>query len=161
MLALLTRSFGATACVVGGVGASGEQAPRCPASNHQSPTRHRRRAARHPHLTAHEATGLNPAAAGGLVICAENVRDSVDDGIATGELRAIDALRLRFPSPEMVTAAAALFEAAAPWASSPPLVRRVARSSRNPDGLASLPVLAWYDSAGPILSGPKRPPSGR
>ncbi len=63
--------------------------------------------------------GLNPAPAGGLVICAENVREPVDDGIATGELRAIDALGLRFPSPEMVTAAAALFEPAAPWASGP------------------------------------------
>lgn len=67
--------------------------------------------------TPTEAPSLNPAAAGGLVICAENVRDSVDDGIATGELRAIDALGLRFPSPEMVAAAAALFEPAAPWAS--------------------------------------------
>lgn len=65
--------------------------------------------------TSTEAPGLNPAAAGGLVICAENVRDAVDDGTATGELRAIDALGLRFPSPEMVTAAAALFEPAPPW----------------------------------------------
>lgn len=63
--------------------------------------------------------GLNPAMAGGLVICAENVRDQLADGIAAGELRAIDALGLRFPSPEMVTAAAALFEPAAPWASGP------------------------------------------
>ncbi|OKH76817.1 hypothetical protein EB72_22860 [Mycobacterium sp. SWH-M1] len=66
-----------------------------------------------------EASGLNPAAAGGLVICAENVRESVDDGGAKGELRAIDALGLRFPSPEMVTAAAALFEPAPPWANGP------------------------------------------
>jgi len=69
--------------------------------------------------TSTEAPSLNPATAGGLVICAKNVRESVDDGIATGELRAIDALGLRFPSPEMVTAAAALFEPAAPWASGP------------------------------------------
>lgn len=69
--------------------------------------------------TSTEAPGLNPATAGGLVICAENVRDPVDDVIATGELRAIDALGLRFPSPEMVTAAAALFEAAPPWACGP------------------------------------------
>lgn len=69
--------------------------------------------------TSTEAPGLNPAAAGGLVICAENVRERADDGIATGELRAIDALGLRFPSPEVVTAAAALFEPAAPWASGP------------------------------------------
>lgn len=66
-----------------------------------------------------EAPGLNPATAGGLVICAENVRGPLADGIATGELRAIDALGLRFPTPEMVTAAAALFEPAAPWACGP------------------------------------------
>ncbi|KRQ24597.1 MULTISPECIES: hypothetical protein [Mycobacteroides] len=66
-----------------------------------------------------EAPGLNPAADGGLVICAENVRESVDDRIATGELRAIDALGLRFPTPEMVAAAAALFEPAPPWARGP------------------------------------------
>ncbi|WP_134430929.1 rolling circle replication-associated protein [Mycobacterium ulcerans] len=64
-------------------------------------------------------TGFNPARAGGLVICAENVRVSLADGVATGDLRAIDALGLRFPSPEMVTAAAALFEPAAPWACGP------------------------------------------
>ncbi|MCV7134797.1 hypothetical protein H7J06_17565 [Mycobacterium hodleri] len=69
--------------------------------------------------TSTEAPGLNPASADGLVICAENVRDSVDDGTATGELRAIDALGLRFPTPEMVTEAAALFKPAAPWASGP------------------------------------------
>lgn len=69
--------------------------------------------------TSTEAPSLSPPAAGGLVICAENVRDSVADGIATAELRAIDALGLRFPSPEMVTAAAALLEPAAPWACGP------------------------------------------
>jgi hypothetical protein len=62
---------------------------------------------------------LTPAMDDGLVICAENVRDPANDGIATGDLRAIDALGLRFPSPEMVTAAAALFEPAAPWAYGP------------------------------------------
>jgi hypothetical protein len=62
------------------------------------------------------APDLTPAMDGGLVICAENVRAPANDGIATGDLRAIDALGLRFPSPEMVTAAAALFEPAAPWA---------------------------------------------
>lgn len=45
--------------------------------------------------TSTEAPDLNPAAAGGLVICAENVRDPMLDGIETGELRAIDALGLR------------------------------------------------------------------
>lgn len=69
--------------------------------------------------TSTEAPDLKPGSAGGLVICAENVRESVGDGIAAGELRAIDALGLRFPSPEMVTAAAALFESAAPWACRP------------------------------------------
>ena len=69
--------------------------------------------------TSTEAPGLNPAATGGLVICAENVRESVDDASAAGELRAIDALGLRFPTPEMVTEAAALFKPAAPWASGP------------------------------------------
>lgn len=69
--------------------------------------------------TSTEAPGLNPAAAGGLVICAENVRESVGDSVATGELQALDALGLRFPSAEMVTAAAALFEPAAPWACGP------------------------------------------
>jgi hypothetical protein len=64
-------------------------------------------------------TGLNPATAGGLVICAKTVRDPLHDGIATGALRAVDALGLRFPSLEMVTAAAALFEPAAPWACGP------------------------------------------
>ena len=65
--------------------------------------------------TSTEVPSFNPATAGGLVICAKNVRESVDE-IATGELQAIDALGLRFPSPEMVRAAAALFEPAAPWA---------------------------------------------
>lgn len=46
----------------------------------------------------------------------QNVRESVGDETATGELRAIDALGLRFPNPEMVAAAAALFEPAEPWA---------------------------------------------
>lgn len=70
--------------------------------------------------TSTEAHGHTPATAGGgLVICAESVRDSQADGVGTGELRAIDALGLRFPSPEMVAAAAALFEPAAPWACGP------------------------------------------
>lgn len=69
--------------------------------------------------TATELPASDRPGVGGLVICAENVRNPVADGIATGELRAIDALGLRFPSPEMVTAAAALFEAAPPWACGP------------------------------------------
>lgn len=68
---------------------------------------------------ANRGAGFNPVTTGGLVICAENVRDPLLDGIATGDLRAVDALGLRFPSPEMVTAAAALFEPAAPWACGP------------------------------------------
>ena len=100
--------------------------------------------------TSTEAPGLNPAAAGGLVICAENVRQSVDDGIAAGELRAIDALGLRFPSPEMVTAAAALFEPEAPW----PVVLGVAASNRNRDVFASQSVPVSCGSGGPIPFGP-------
>jgi hypothetical protein len=65
------------------------------------------------------APDLTPPIDGGLVICAENVRDPAKDRIATEDLRAIDALGLRFPSPEMVTAAAALFVPAAPWALGP------------------------------------------
>ncbi len=76
------------------------------------------------------APDLNPPMDGGLVICAENVRDPLLDGIATGDLRAIDALGLRFPSPEMVTAAAALFEPAAPWASGPGLLSTEPESGR-------------------------------
>lgn len=63
--------------------------------------------------------GRVPAGTDGLVICAKSVRDPLADGIAAGELRAIDALGLRFPSPEMAAAAAALFEPAAPWACGP------------------------------------------
>lgn len=69
--------------------------------------------------TSTELPASDRPGVGGLVICAENVREPVSDGLATGELRAIDALGLRFPSPEMVTAAAALFEAAPPWACGP------------------------------------------
>jgi len=69
--------------------------------------------------TPTEAPGFSRAVDGGLVICAENVRDPLLDRIATGDVRAIDALGLRFPSPEMVTAAAALFVPAAPWALGP------------------------------------------
>jgi len=68
---------------------------------------------------ANRGAGLNLVTAGGLVICAENVRKPFLDEVATGDLRAIDALGLRFPSPEMVTAAAALFEPAASWACGP------------------------------------------
>lgn len=66
--------------------------------------------------TSAEAPDHSRTPSGGLVICAKNVRDQLTEGIATDELRAVDALGLRFPSPEMVTAAAALFEPAAPWA---------------------------------------------
>jgi len=65
---------------------------------------------------AQRGTGLKPASGGGLVICAKSVRDPLLDGTATGDLRAVDALGLRFPSPELVAAAAALFEQAEPWA---------------------------------------------
>lgn len=56
-----------------------------------------------------------PAGTNGLVICAKSVRDTVD-GIVDAELSASDALGLRFPRPNMVASAAALFEPAEPWA---------------------------------------------
>ena len=59
--------------------------------------------------------GRVPAGTNGLVICAKSVRDAVDDGV-DAELSAADALGLRFPSPDLVASAAALFEPAQPWA---------------------------------------------
>lgn len=59
--------------------------------------------------------GRVPAGIDGLVICAKSVRDDAESGDGT-DWSAADALRLRFPSPEMVASAAALFEQAAPWA---------------------------------------------
>ncbi|KAA8946918.1 MAG: hypothetical protein F6Q13_18055, partial [Mycobacterium sp.] len=59
--------------------------------------------------------GRVPAGTNGLVICAKSVRDTVD-GNVDPQLSAVDALGLRFPSPELVASAAALFEPAAPWA---------------------------------------------
>ncbi|MGB5794417.1 MAG: hypothetical protein WBH51_01320 [Mycolicibacter algericus] len=66
--------------------------------------------------TSAEAPDHPRAPNGGLVICAKNVRDQLAEGIATDELRAVDALGLRFPSREMVAAATALFDPAEPWA---------------------------------------------
>jgi hypothetical protein len=59
--------------------------------------------------------GRVPAGTNGLVICPKSVRDAADDGVGA-ELSAADALGLRFPSPDMVRSAAALFETAQPWA---------------------------------------------
>ncbi|UQB93077.1 hypothetical protein KN252_003520 [Mycobacterium intracellulare] len=56
-----------------------------------------------------------PAGTNGLVICAKSVRDAVEGGV-DAELSAADALGLRFPSPDLVASAAALFEPAEPWA---------------------------------------------
>jgi hypothetical protein len=64
---------------------------------------------------AQRGTGFNQASAGGLVICAKSVRDRVE-GDGDAELSAADALGLRFPRPDLVVAAAALFERAEPWA---------------------------------------------
>ena len=58
--------------------------------------------------------GRVPAGTNGLVICAKSVRDAAEG--AAGELSAADALGLRFPSPDLVASAAALFELAEPWA---------------------------------------------
>ena len=59
--------------------------------------------------------GRVPTGIDGLVICAKNVRDTVD-GSVDAEQSAADALGLRFPSPDLVAAAAALFEPAQAWA---------------------------------------------
>jgi hypothetical protein len=55
-----------------------------------------------------------PAGTNGLVIWAKSVRDAAEG--ADGELSAADALGLRFPSPDLVASAAALFEPTEPWA---------------------------------------------
>lgn len=59
--------------------------------------------------------GRVPAGTNGLVICPKSVRDTAEGGVDE-ELSAADALGLRFPSPELVASAAALFEPAQPWA---------------------------------------------
>ena len=59
--------------------------------------------------------GLVPAGTNGLVICAKSVRDTVESGV-DAEPSAADAVGLRFPSPELVASAAALFEPVGPWA---------------------------------------------
>ena len=69
--------------------------------------------------TSTELPAAGRPEAGGLVICAENVRDPIAEGATDRELRASDALGLRFPSPQMVAAAAALFEPADPRACGP------------------------------------------
>lgn len=59
--------------------------------------------------------GRVPAGTNGLVICPKSVRDAVNVGLGE-ELSAADALGLRFPGPDLVASAAALFEPAQPWA---------------------------------------------
>ena len=59
--------------------------------------------------------GRVPAGTNGLVICAKNVRDAVEGGV-DAQLSAADALGLRFPGPDLVASATALFEQAQPWA---------------------------------------------
>ncbi|MFT9536203.1 hypothetical protein ACM0AX_23375 [Mycobacteroides abscessus subsp. abscessus] len=107
----------------------------------------------------------------GLVICAKSGRDS-----SVGELRASDALGLRFPSPEMVSSAAALFNRAAPWATgrdrrgteresgrfrimvSPGVIRlgyrnpvRYERASARAVGRHGLDVANWETRVGELL----------
>jgi hypothetical protein len=100
--------------------------------------------------------GRVPAGTTGLVICAENVRDPLQGGIAVSDMRAVDALGLRFPSPEMVATAAALFEPAAPWACG----LNAEAPNLNPDAFVSLSGLASCDPGGPTPSGPRKPPNG-
>ncbi|BBB40168.1 hypothetical protein MASB_07340 [Mycobacteroides abscessus subsp. bolletii BD] len=65
----------------------------------------------------HGAGHTTAAEGGGLVICAKNVRTPDAEVPGAREWRAVDALGMRFPSPEMVASAAALFDKALPWAS--------------------------------------------
>lgn len=66
----------------------------------------------------HGAGPTTAAEGGGLVICAKNVRTPDDRDLGSQrQWRAVDALGMRFPSPEMVQSAAALFDKAQPWAS--------------------------------------------
>ncbi|WP_100492681.1 rolling circle replication-associated protein [Mycobacteroides abscessus] len=64
----------------------------------------------------HGSGPTTAAEGGGLVICAKNVRTPADEVSGAREWRAVDALGMRFPSPEMVQSAAALFDKAVPWA---------------------------------------------
>ena len=73
--------------------------------------------------------GPSQATAGGLVICAKSVRDAVEGGVGT-ELLAAGALGLRFPSPDLVASAAALFERAQPWAHGPDRLGKEPESGR-------------------------------
>ncbi len=57
-----------------------------------------------------------PRPAPGLVICAKSVRAKVD-APGDAEIRAADAVGLRFPGVELVSPAAGLFERPEPWAS--------------------------------------------
>lgn len=59
--------------------------------------------------------GRVPAGTSGLVICPKSVRGDAGSDV-DADWSAADALRLRFPSPELVASAAALFEPATPWA---------------------------------------------
>jgi hypothetical protein len=51
--------------------------------------------------------GRVPAGTNGLVICAKSVRGGAEDGV-DAERSAVDALGLRFPSPNLVSSAAEL-----------------------------------------------------
>ena len=58
--------------------------------------------------------GRVPAGTNGLVICAKSVRDTAEG--VDAELSAANVLGLRFPSPDLVASAAALFDRAQLWA---------------------------------------------
>lgn len=62
-------------------------------------------------------SGVGRVSAGtnGLVICAKSVRHTAE-GDGDADVLAADALGLRFPRPDLVSSAAALFERARPWA---------------------------------------------
>ncbi|AKC41104.1 Uncharacterised protein [Mycolicibacterium phlei] len=98
--------------VCGGAGAVDGGKPRAPEA--------RRAAGRESgsgRLDNGHGAGHTTAAEGcGLVICAKNVRTPDEEVSEPRKWRAVDALGMRFPSPEMVASAAALFDKAVPWA---------------------------------------------
>jgi hypothetical protein len=106
---------------------------------------------------ANRGTGLNPATAGGLVLWAKSVRNPVE-GRVDVQLSAANALGLRFPSPDFVTSAAALFERAQPWAHGRD---RLAVEPESGQFSGSRLAPAWSASAERIPFARKRHSSGQ
>lgn len=109
-LALIASAASVACC--GGAGAGDGGGPRAP----PRPSRPQgARAAAVGRRTDPAQASPPPQAAGLLYMCQKCPRPR-SDNIEGREWRATDALGLRFPSPALVTSAAALFERAEPWA---------------------------------------------